>query len=112
MFELYRHHNRRYESGQLFSDQYVPASVAAGASCTITVIFKPTTLGLETANLSIADGSTDSPQQVSLSGRGITKATNLRGSAAQSALTAQRAVTVPAPMGAQNHRHATRRFGR
>ena len=47
-------------------------SVAAGASCTITVTFKPTTTGLRTANVSIADGGGGSPQLVALSGTGQT----------------------------------------
>ena len=40
-------------------------------SCTITVTFKPTTSGTINGTLSISDDSTDSPQQVSLSGFGF-----------------------------------------
>ncbi len=45
-------------------------SVAAAASCTITVTFKPTASGTRNASISIADNATGSPQTVSLSGTG------------------------------------------
>src|SRR4029077_8467168 len=47
------------------------SSVAPGMSCTITVTLKPTTSGTINGTLSISDDSTDSPQQVSLSGFGF-----------------------------------------
>jgi subtilase family serine protease len=43
-------------------------SLAAAASCTISVEFKPTAAGLLTASLSIADNATGSPQLVALKG--------------------------------------------
>jgi subtilase family serine protease len=43
-------------------------SLAAGASCTISVEFKPTVAGLLKASLSIADNATGSPQLVALTG--------------------------------------------
>ncbi len=46
------------------------ASVAAGASCTITVTFRPTAIGPRTAAVSVADGGGGSPQLVSLTGTG------------------------------------------
>jgi centrosomal CEP192-like protein len=46
------------------------SSLAAGASCTISVTFTPTTLGNESATLNITDDATGSPQTVSLSGTG------------------------------------------
>jgi hypothetical protein len=42
--------------------------VNAGAKCTIAVIFKPTRTGARSANLSIADNATGSPQSVPLTG--------------------------------------------
>jgi hypothetical protein len=45
-------------------------SVAAGASCTISVTFKPTVTGTRTASVSVADGGGGSPQTVSLTGTG------------------------------------------
>jgi hypothetical protein len=47
------------------------ASVAAGANCSISVVFKPTATGLRTATISIADNATGSPQTVPLSGTGV-----------------------------------------
>jgi len=46
-------------------------TVAAGASCTITVTFTPTAKGTRTANVSITDNAAGSPQTVSLTGTGI-----------------------------------------
>ena len=45
-------------------------SVAAGANCTIAVMFTPSIAGTEAASLSIADNASGSPQTVSLSGAG------------------------------------------
>lgn len=46
------------------------SSVAAGASCTITVTFTPKARGNRTANISITDNASGSPQTVPLSGAG------------------------------------------
>jgi len=46
------------------------SSLAAGANCTIVVMFTPSVAGTEAASLSIADNSSGSPQTVSLSGAG------------------------------------------
>jgi len=45
-------------------------TVAEASSCAITVTFKPTTSGVLTAYVKIADNATGSPQEVSLSGVG------------------------------------------
>jgi hypothetical protein len=45
-------------------------SVAAGANCTIAVLFTPSSLGNRTAVLSISDNASGSPQTVALSGAG------------------------------------------
>jgi hypothetical protein len=45
-------------------------SVAARANCTISVIFKPSSTGSESATLTIADSDSSSPQLVQLSGTG------------------------------------------
>lgn len=47
-----------------------PATVAASASCTISVTFTPLTSGTRTASLAIADNAPGSPQGVGLSGTG------------------------------------------
>jgi hypothetical protein len=46
-------------------------SLAAGASCAVSVTFTPQTAGLIQGNLSISDNAPDSPQLVSISGTGI-----------------------------------------
>jgi hypothetical protein len=47
------------------------ASVAAGASCTIAVVFTPTAVGPATATLTITDSAAGSPRTVALAGNGI-----------------------------------------
>jgi len=74
-------------------------SVPAGNSCTITVTFTPKTMGTRKATLSITDSSTDSPQQVSLSGNGFTRRPPLNKLAARWALAHSATATVPAPTG-------------
>jgi hypothetical protein len=46
------------------------SSVAAGANCTIVVLFTPSASGARSAAISITDNATGSPQAVSLSGTG------------------------------------------
>jgi hypothetical protein len=46
------------------------SSVAAGANCTIAVMFTPSVLGVRTAALSISDNASGSPQTVALAGGG------------------------------------------
>jgi hypothetical protein len=48
-----------------------PLTLAVSASCTVTVTFTPTILGLENATLFIADNDPTSPQAVPLTGAGI-----------------------------------------
>jgi hypothetical protein len=47
------------------------ATLAPGASCTINVTFKPTTTGTRNATLQVTDNATGSPQQVTLTGVGV-----------------------------------------
>jgi hypothetical protein len=47
-----------------------PASLTAGASCTINVTFKPTAKGSRSASVVITDNALNSPQVISLSGTG------------------------------------------
>jgi hypothetical protein len=49
-------------------------SIAAGASCTINVVFTPSVAAVESANLVITDADTSSPQTVTLSGTGTSSA--------------------------------------
>ncbi len=46
------------------------ASLAAGNTCTVVVIFTPTAIGAAAGTLSISDNASDSPQTVALSGTG------------------------------------------
>ena len=47
------------------------SGVARGASCTISVTFKPTQVGARTASVTITDSAAGSPQTISLSGVGV-----------------------------------------
>ncbi|HEV3254643.1 MAG TPA: choice-of-anchor D domain-containing protein [Candidatus Acidoferrales bacterium] len=46
------------------------APVNVGSSCTINVVFKPSLVGSETANLQVTDNAPGSPQSIPLSGTG------------------------------------------
>ena len=48
------------------------SSLAAAASCTVSLEFQPTTTGARSANLTVTDNAAGSPQQVPLSGTGTT----------------------------------------
>lgn len=48
------------------------SSLAVNASCTVSVQFTPTTTGSRTANLHFVDSASNSPQDVALSGTGVT----------------------------------------
>jgi hypothetical protein len=50
--------------------------LAAGASCTITVTFKPTQTGPRTASVTITDDAAGSPQTIGLSGTGLVSGPN------------------------------------
>ena len=49
-------------------------TVAAGSSCSIKVVFKPSTTGSESATLTLTDNAPNSPQSVPLSGTGTAPA--------------------------------------
>jgi dienelactone hydrolase len=68
-------------------------SVGSGESCTISVSFKPSSLLHYNGQLTISDSSSDSPQQVTLSGNGTRRF--LAASAVQAALTRARTVVAP-----------------
>jgi predicted dienelactone hydrolase len=57
-------------SGDFSQTDTCDSSVAAGASCTISVTFNPTKIGSRTGTLSITDNAPGSPQTVSLKGTG------------------------------------------
>jgi dienelactone hydrolase len=75
-----------------------PASVNAGSFCTVSVTFHPSVVGSYTASVSFDDGSSDSPQQVTLSGNATS--VQVRNAAeALSELAGTSAAFVPAPTG-------------
>ncbi|MFI5271544.1 MAG: choice-of-anchor D domain-containing protein [Ktedonobacterales bacterium] len=47
------------------------ASLAASASCTISVTFTPATVGSRSASLSVSDNASGSPQRAALAGTGV-----------------------------------------
>jgi hypothetical protein len=51
-------------------DQCVGLSIAAGGSCTLTVVFKPTATGTRTATISVTDSAASSPQVITFTGTG------------------------------------------
>jgi hypothetical protein len=53
-----------------FTPSPCPATLAASASCSIIVTFKPTTTGTRAGSLVIMDNAGDSPQSISLTGTG------------------------------------------
>jgi phospholipase C len=58
-------------SGDFSQTNTCGSSVAAGTSCTISVIFMPTVLGQRTGTITVTDNASTSPQTVSLSGNGV-----------------------------------------
>lgn len=51
--------------------------LAPGASCTVTVVFKPTAMGAATAALTFTDNASNSPQSVNLTGAGAASVLSL-----------------------------------
>ena len=58
-------------SGDFSQTNTCPATMSAGANCSISVTFKPLAVGTRTGTLSISDDPTGSRQTVGLSGRGL-----------------------------------------
>jgi dienelactone hydrolase len=74
------------------------SSVNPGANCTIAVTFKPVNLGTFTATVSFDDSSSDSPQQVGLTGKATsTQAGNQE--SLRSELSTKTQAAVPTPTG-------------
>lgn len=61
-------------SGDFAETNTCGSSVAAGATCSISVTFTPAAAGIRTGMLTIADNAGDSPQTVALTGSGYTVA--------------------------------------
>lgn len=65
-------------SGDFFVSSACGSSVAAGAHCTLTVIFKPTAAGTRTGAVTLTDNAPGSPQTVSLTGTATAPAVSLK----------------------------------
>src|SRR6185295_421064 len=59
-------------SGDFSQTNTCGASVAAGANCTISVIFTPTAGGARSGSITVTDNATGSPHTVALTGTGTT----------------------------------------
>jgi hypothetical protein len=64
-------------SGDFAQTNTCGSSIAAGASCTVSVTFHPTATGTRTGTLTVTSNATNSPSTVSLTGTGINSTTNL-----------------------------------
>ena len=62
-------------SGDYSQTNTCGASVASGATCTVSVMFTPTTTGTRPGTLTVTDSAINSPQTVSLSGNGVVPVT-------------------------------------
>jgi hypothetical protein len=66
--------------GQTNSCPVAPATLAGGATCTITATFAPTTAGNLSGNIAVTDSASNSPQLVALSGTATAAATTVTAS--------------------------------
>ncbi|HWD79203.1 MAG TPA: discoidin domain-containing protein [Kribbella sp.] len=60
-----------------FSQTNNCGTLAVGASCTVTVTFRPTASGARTGSVSVSSNANNSPTSISLTGNGIGSDTNL-----------------------------------
>jgi hypothetical protein len=83
-------------SGDFAQTNNCVATIAVGASCTVTVSFKPTTGGTRTGSVSITSNANNSPTAIALTGSGIGSTTNIaagRPATASSQVNATQAAT-------------------
>ena len=64
-------------SGDFAQTNNCGSSLAAGATCAITVTFTPTVTGARSGTITVTDSATNSPQITSLAGTGVTTAVTL-----------------------------------
>src|SRR5205823_220093 len=62
-------------AGDFAQTNNCPSTVAASASCTISVTFSPTATGTRSASVTITDNAAGSPHSVSLSGSAVVAGT-------------------------------------
>jgi len=78
-----------------FSQTNTCTSVAVGASCTVTVTFKPTAGGVRAGTLTLTSNANNNPTTVALTGTGIDSTTNIAAGKAATA-SSSNGVYVPA----------------
>jgi dienelactone hydrolase len=96
------------DSDEFYESSNCGSSVAAGASCTITVTFTPSERGSDSADIDIRDSDVTSPQVVALSGAGCVweiinrrrKCVTTASAAVQATLAKSRSAAVPSVTGA------------
>jgi hypothetical protein len=62
------------QSSDFVQNNTCSSSLAAGSSCDLTITFTPSTAGLRTASLQLADDAFNTPQMIILSGIGVASA--------------------------------------
>lgn len=62
-------------SGDYAQTNNCGVSLAAGASCTVSITFSPTATGTQTGTLTVTDSASNSPQTTALTGTGVLPAT-------------------------------------
>src|SRR6185436_15152204 len=58
-------------SGDFAESDTCGTTVAAGASCTLSITFTPVTTGIRNGAVTITDNAADSPQSIALTGTGL-----------------------------------------
>ncbi|MFN8512849.1 MAG: choice-of-anchor D domain-containing protein [Chloroflexia bacterium] len=64
---------------QVFANTCASQTIAPNATCTVSVVFRPTVAGQRTGTLTIADNTATGSHTVSLTGMGVTSAVTLSG---------------------------------
>lgn len=58
-------------SGQFAATSQCGATLAPGATCTVSIVFTPSSIGIQNGSLTITDNATGTPQNISLTGTGV-----------------------------------------
>jgi Abnormal spindle-like microcephaly-assoc'd, ASPM-SPD-2-Hydin len=96
--------NRIQTSGNFSQINTCGASVTIGLSCTISVVYTPTTLGQSTGTLTITDDAGNSPQTVTLTGTAVAPNIGLAvptGGSASASVSAGQSATYTLPLAEQ-----------
>jgi FG-GAP-like repeat/Abnormal spindle-like microcephaly-assoc'd, ASPM-SPD-2-Hydin len=85
-------------SGDFAADNFCQSTLAAGKTCPITVVFKPTTGGPLAGVLSVADDALGSPQTATLTGVGLAPQVSLSPTTLNFATQVVNTVSAPQPV--------------